>query len=147
VIAPALVEAAVDALIAQLGAAYVRTDETSRTTYGTDALKRGRPADVVVFPSTTEEVAAVVRICAERRIPIVPRGGGTGYTGGSVPLQGGVVLSLERMNRILEIDEANLLAIVGANYVLQEGRVGNVRGFQLEGQAIAQFTLSALQVQ
>ena len=116
-IAPALVEAAVDALIARLGAAHVTTDETSRTTYGTDALKRGRPADVVVFPSTTEEVAAVVRICAERRIPVVPRGGGTGYTGGSVPLQGGVVLSLERMNRILEIDEANLLAIVEPNVI------------------------------
>ena len=116
-IAPDLVDAVVDALTARLGAAHVKTDETSRTIYGTDALKRGRPADVVVFPATTEEVAAVVRICAERRVPIVPRGGGTGYTGGSVPSQGGVVVSLERMNRILEIDEANLLAIVQPNVI------------------------------
>ena len=116
-IAPALVEAVVDALTARLGAAHVKTDETSRLNYGTDALKRGRPADIVVFPANTEEVAAVVRICAERHIPVVPRGGGTGYTGGSVPMHGGVVLSLERMNRILEIDEANLLAIVQPNVI------------------------------
>src|SRR6185436_2602612 len=95
----------------------VRTDSDSRTTYGTDALKRGAAADLVVLPGTTAEVADVVRACAERRIPIVPRGGGTGYTGGSVPTHGGVVLSLERMNRILEIDEANLVAVVQPNVV------------------------------
>jgi glycolate oxidase len=117
VIAPDLVEALVDALTARLGAAHVKADGTTRSIYGTDALKRGHPADVVVFPGTTDDVAAVVRICAERRIPIVPRGGGTGYTGGSVPSHGGVVISLERMNRILEIDEANLLAVVEPNVI------------------------------
>ena len=50
-------------------------------------------------------------------MPLVPRGAGTGYTGGSVPTRGGVVLSLERMNRILEIDEANLLAVVEPNVI------------------------------
>jgi glycolate oxidase len=120
VIAPDLVEALVDALSAQLGAEHVKADATSRTIYGTDALKRGHPADVVVFPGTTHDVAAVVRICADRRVPIVPRGGGTGYTGGSVPSHGGVVISLERMNRILEIDEANLLAVVEPNVVTGE---------------------------
>jgi glycolate oxidase len=117
VIAPDLVDALADALVAQLGVEHVRLDETSRIAYGTDALKRGRPADLVVFPGTTEEVAAVVHACAERRMPMVPRGGGTGYTGGSVPTQGGVVISLERMNRILEIDEANLVAVVQPNVV------------------------------
>ena len=116
-IAPNLVEALVDAFTARLGAAHVKIDETSRIIYGTDALKRGRPADLVVFPASTEEVAAVVCLCDEHRIPIVPRGGGTGYTGGSVPSHGGVVVSLERMNRILEIDEANLLAIVQPNVI------------------------------
>jgi glycolate oxidase len=117
VIAPERVDAVVDALTARLGAAQVKTDEAVRMIYGMDALKRGRPADVVVFPATTEDVVSVVRICAERRIPIVPRGGGTGYTGGSVPAHGGVVISLERMNRILEIDEANLLAVVEPNVI------------------------------
>ena len=84
----------VDAFVSLLGAAHVKSDAESRTLYGTDALKRGTPADVVVFPGTTEEVAAVVRVCADRRLPIVPRGAGTGSNGGSVPLRGGVVFSL-----------------------------------------------------
>jgi glycolate oxidase len=70
-----------------------------------------------VFPANSSEVAAAVRICAEHRIPIVPRGAGSGYTGGSVPVHGGVVISLERMNRIVEIDEANLVAIVEPNVI------------------------------
>ncbi len=105
------------ALEGALGPSHVRTDDATRQAYGTDALKRGSPADVVVFPGTTADVAAVVRICAARRVPIVPRGGGTGYTGGSVPTSGGVVLSLERMNRILEIDETNLVAVVEPNVI------------------------------
>jgi glycolate oxidase len=106
-----------DALIALLGAAHVRTDDETRLAYGTDALKRGRPADVVVWPGSTAEVSAVVKLCAAHRVPVVPRGAGTGYTGGAVPTRGGVVLSLERMNRILEIDEANLVAVVEPNVV------------------------------
>ena len=98
-----------------VGSAHVRVDDDARVAYGTDALKRGHPADVVVFPKDTREVADVVRVCARHRLPIVPRGGGTGYTGGSVPIHGGLVISLERMNRILEIDEANLVAVVEPN--------------------------------
>jgi glycolate oxidase len=94
------------------GRAHVRLDAESRAAYGTDALKRGSSPDVVVLPADTQQVAAIVRVCLEGRVPIVPRGAGTGYTGGAVPIRGGVVLSLERMNRILEIDEDNLLAIV-----------------------------------
>jgi glycolate oxidase len=99
------------------GDAYVRVDEESRTSYGVDALKRGRPADAVMLPANTAEVAAVVRACAAHAVPFVPRGAGTGYTGGAVPLRGGVVLSLERMNRILDIDEDNLVAVVEPNVV------------------------------
>jgi glycolate oxidase len=82
-----------------------------------DALERGALADVVALPATTAEVQAIVRACASTRTPIVPRGGGTGFTGGAVPLRGGVVLSLERMNRILEIDEASLVAVVQPNVI------------------------------
>jgi glycolate oxidase len=106
-----------DALESIVGSEHVRLDDESRIEYGTDALKRGHPADIVVLPGSTTEVAAVVRACAAERVPIVPRGAGTGYTGGSVPTSGGVVLSLERMNRILEIDEANLIAIVEPNVI------------------------------
>ena len=106
-----------DELRAVAGAEFVRTDTDSRNSYGTDALKRGAPADAVVFPANTQEVAAIAKLCNEHRVPLVPRGAGSGYTGGSVPTRGGVVLSLERMNRILEIDEANLLAVVEPNVI------------------------------
>jgi glycolate oxidase len=90
----------------------VSTNAEVRHRYGTDALKRGVPADVVVFPQNTRDVQAIARLCTETRTPLVPRGAGTGYSGGAVPIRGGVVMSFERMNRIREIDEANLLAIV-----------------------------------
>ncbi|GMV22469.1 MAG: dehydrogenase [Acidimicrobiia bacterium] len=105
-----------DDLVIQLrhivGDEWVSTDVGTLTAYGVDALKQGRPADVVVKPANTAEVAAVARLCHETRTPLVPRGAGTGYTGGAVPVHGGVVISLERLNRILEIDEGNLLAVV-----------------------------------
>ncbi len=101
-----------DALRDAVGSDHVRTDEEARTTYGADALKRGHPADAVVFPGSTSEVAAVLRACTAHRVPVVARGAGTGYTGGAVPVFGGVVLALARLNRILEIDERNLLAVV-----------------------------------
>jgi glycolate dehydrogenase FAD-linked subunit len=103
-----------------VGAQYLKVDDAARATYGADALKRGREPDAVVLPANTEEVAAVVRLCAQHRIPIVPRGAGTGYTGGAVPTHGGVVISLERLNRILEIDEANLVAVVEPHVVTGE---------------------------
>ncbi len=109
-----------DALRAIVGAEFVRTDAAARETYGADALKIGHPPDVVVIPGNTAEVAAIAKFCHESRTPLVPRGGGTGYTGGSVPVRGGVVLSLERLNRILEIDEGNLLAVVEPNVVTGE---------------------------
>ena len=106
-----------DALAAVVGADHVRADAASLDTYGADALKRGHPADAVVMPEGADQISAVVKLCAARRIPFVPRGGGTGYTGGSVPVRGGVVISLERMNRILDIDEDNLVAVVEPNVV------------------------------
>ena len=100
------------AATAVVGADFVRVDEASRLRYGTDALKRGQPADLVVIPGTTAEVAAIARLCDRAGVPIVPRGAGTGYTGGAVPVRGGVVVSLERFARILSIDPRNLLVVV-----------------------------------
>jgi glycolate oxidase len=101
-----------DSLTAIVGAEHVLVDDDARREYGSDALKRGAVPDVVVRPGTTVEVAGIARLCDETRTPLVPRGAGTGYTGGAVPVRGGVLLSLERFNRILEIDEGNLIAIV-----------------------------------
>jgi glycolate oxidase len=110
-------DAFLDALRDVVGSAHVRVDEDARATYGVDALKKGHPADVVVWPGSTLEVAGVLRACSTYRVPVVPRGAGTGYTGGAVPAFGGVVLSLQRLNRILEIDERNLLAIAECHVV------------------------------
>ena len=80
--------------------------------YAADALGQpGRP-DLVIRPADTAQIATIARLCHEARIPLVVRGAGTGYTGGAVPTQGGVVLSMERLDRILEIDPLNLLAVV-----------------------------------
>ena len=102
----------IDRLRAIVGDGHVRTDTHTLEAYGTDALKKGHPADVVVWPADAIEIAEIARLCNETKTPMVPRGAGTGYTGGAVPTSGGVVISLERLNRILEIDEANLLAVV-----------------------------------
>jgi len=104
-------------LAAIVGSDHLLLDDDARVAYGVDALKRGRPADAVVRPATTMEVSRIVRACAAEDVPFVPRGAGTGYTGGAVPLHGGVVISLERMNRILQIDEENLVAVVEPNVV------------------------------
>ena len=95
-----------------VGTDHVRRDALSLAAYGTDALKVGHPADLVILPGSTREIAAVARLCHEMRVPLVVRGAGTGYSGGAVPTAGGVVLSVERLNRILDIDEENLLAVV-----------------------------------
>jgi glycolate oxidase len=106
---PADVHTALERIV---GPEYVRRDDASRLAYGTDGTKRSAPADLVVIPGSTEQVAAIARVCDERRVPLVPRGAGTGYSGGAVPTHGGVVLSLERFDRILEIDERDLVAVV-----------------------------------
>jgi len=104
-------------LRAIVGAEYVSTDAGACLTYGTDALGRGHAADAVVKPADVAEVSAIAKACFETNTPMVPRGGGTGYTGGAVPVNGGVVISLERLNRILEIDQGNLLAVVEPNVI------------------------------
>jgi glycolate dehydrogenase FAD-linked subunit len=95
-----------------VGAGHVRDDAGTLLTYSTDAtpLERGRP-DVVVFPATTEEVAGVLRIANERRVPVVPRGSGTNLSAGTVPHRGGIVLVLTRMNRLKEISAGDLVAV------------------------------------
>ncbi len=77
-------------------------------TYESDGLTSFRvtPA-LVVLPTTTEEVQGVVRVCSREHIAFVPRGSGTGLSGGALPIEGGIVISLARMNRILDVDYAN----------------------------------------
>ncbi|MBA5628613.1 FAD-binding oxidoreductase [Moheibacter lacus] len=79
--------------------------------------------DVVLKPNSVEEISKIVAFCNENLLPITPRGAGTGLAGGALPIKGGVVLSVENLNQIIQIDEKNFQVIVEAgviNYVLQE---------------------------
>ncbi len=107
----------VEQVVSIVGSTFVRDDADTLERYGVDALKRGHPPDLVVWPGSTREVAAVLALCHAHRVPVTPRGGGTGYTGGAVPVLGGLVLSLERLDRILRIDEESLFAVVEPNVV------------------------------
>ena len=100
-----------------VGVDHVRGDESSLAAYAADALGQGSRPDVVVMPGSTTEIAGIARLCNEQRVPLVVRGAGTGYTGGAVPTRGGVVVSMERLHRILVIDELNLLAVVQPNVI------------------------------
>ncbi len=68
--------------------------------------------DVVLKPRTAQEISQIMRLCNDLKIPVTPRGGGTGLSGGALPVKNGVVISMERFNKILEIDELNLQATV-----------------------------------
>ncbi|MCX6600486.1 MAG: FAD-binding protein [bacterium] len=74
---------------------------------------------VVVRPATTEQVRQIVLLANAERLPIVPRGGGTGLSGGALATRGGILLSLERMNRLIEIDERNMFAVVEPGLITQ----------------------------
>ncbi len=76
--------------------------------------------DVVVRPRTAQEIAAIVKLANKHRIPVTPRGAGSGLSGGAVPIFGGILLSCDRMNQILEIDRENMLAVVEPGVVTAE---------------------------
>nr|WP_255746300.1 FAD-linked oxidase C-terminal domain-containing protein [Lysobacter sp. CFH 32150] len=98
-------------LAALLGDGW-RTDPDERLTYGYDNSRRLAVPDAVALPTTREQVVALVRLCRAQRVPVIARGRGTNTTGAAVPVAGGVVVSFERMNRILDIRPGDRCAIV-----------------------------------
>jgi len=96
-----------------VGAGAVIADPDELLSYESDGLTLLRAlADFVVFPTSTDQVSAVVRLAAAEGLPFVARGAGTGLSGGCLPAEGGLVISLMRMNRVLEVDYDNQLAVV-----------------------------------
>ncbi len=95
-----------------VGDANVLDSDVHLQLYQYDAYLEERRPDAVVFVHSTEEVARVVKVCHDFGVPFVPRGGGTNLSGGTIPFKGGVVLEMIRMNRLLEVDKANLRARV-----------------------------------
>ncbi|MBI4849244.1 MAG: FAD-binding protein [Nitrospirae bacterium] len=88
------------------------TDKEDLFCYGFDASSMQGAPSAIVKPVSTDEVSKVVAYANKQRTPVVPRGAGTGMTGGSVPLNDAIILSLDGMNRILDIDDRNMIAVV-----------------------------------
>lgn len=95
-----------------LGAGNYLDSMEDRATYAYDATGEKCLPEAVVFPERVEQVSRILAIANDRKIPVVPRGAGSGLTGGAVPLAGGIVMVMNRFNRILTIDTDNLQAIV-----------------------------------
>ena len=68
--------------------------------------------EVVITPVNTEQVSQILRLCNQESIPVTPRAGGTGLSGGALPVYGGVLLTVEKMNKIVDLDKENLMAVV-----------------------------------
>lgn len=107
----------VEDLAAVVGSEHVLTDDLERFLYGKDAGVIRGPVTVVVMPSTTGQVAEVVRVAELHALPIVARGAGTGLAGGAVPVETGIVVSTTRMNQIHSVDPVNRSAWVGPGVI------------------------------
>jgi len=113
----------IEQLQAAVGKANVLVDPERMENYSHDETSKeqyGVMPEVVVTPTTTEGVAQVMLLANEYTIPVTPRGAGSGLSGGAIPIHGGIVISLEKMNKIIEIDEANLTVTAEAGIVTNE---------------------------
>jgi glycolate oxidase len=95
-----------------VGKENVVEDRETLICYSYDATNIRYLPDLVVFPRTPQQISGILKLANENHFPVIPRGAGTGFTGGTLPVEGGVVLVLTKMNKILKIDQENLLAIV-----------------------------------
>jgi len=104
-----------------IGPDAVATDHEALLLYGQDETEDlvFKP-EVVVKPGSTQEVSAILRLATRYGVPVTPRAGGTGLSGGALPVHGGILLSMERFNRILEIDERNLQTVVEPGVITQK---------------------------
>jgi len=109
-----------DDLISLIGASRVSTTAADLTAHSTDKWFAANPPEVVVHAESTEDVSKVLRYANEHGIPVTPQGSRVGYVGGAVPLQGGIALSLARMNQILEINIADGVAVVEPGVITGE---------------------------
>ncbi len=110
----------INQLIKLLGEQYVLFNKEAFEKYGHDETENLiYYPEVVVLPRTPTEIAEIVKLCNNNNIPLTPRGAGTGLSGGALPVNKGILLSMERFNQILEIDERNLQATVEPGVITQ----------------------------
>ncbi|MCI5166876.1 MAG: FAD-binding protein [Candidatus Electrothrix sp. GM3_4] len=103
-----------------VGKDNVLTSVEERSCYSYDASGQNFMPDAVALPESTDQVAALLRLADAYRFPIIPRGAGSGTTGGALPVHGGLVIGFTRMHRILEIDSDNMIAVVEPGVVTGE---------------------------
>ena len=104
-----------------VGEGGILTAKEDLTTYSYDGTTTwAHMPDVVVLPTTTEQVTQILKLANENLIPVTPRGGGTNVSGGSIPIKGGIVLCTTKMNKIIEINKGNLVATVEPGVILQD---------------------------
>ena len=110
----------VDELRTIVGEKYVFVDNETRYDYSHDETEDlSFIPDVVVKPANAEEIAAILILCNKHKIPVTPRGAGTGLSGGALPVHKGVVISMERFNKIIDIDERNFQATIESGVITQ----------------------------
>jgi len=102
----------IDEIISIVGKENVRTSIEERKCYSYDGRVDGAVPDLIVLPASAEEVSRILVMANTYCFSVIPRGAGSGLTGGSVPINGGVIISFTRMDRILEIDTENLITVV-----------------------------------
>ena len=100
-----------DKLREVVGAENVIVDPEKVEPYGGDAVKEKFPPEAVVFPESTAEIVAILKLANECLFPVTARGGGVGYTGGAVPIDGGIVIGTDRMKKIFELNADDLYMI------------------------------------
>ncbi len=105
-------EAALKKISDIVGADHLISAVENLAEYGTDATKLKFMPDAVAFPGKSEEISNILRLAMETGFPVVPRGAGSGMSGGALPVKGGLVISMNRLNSILLIDQDNLIARV-----------------------------------
>ena len=113
----------IDQLKEIVGKGQVSTEKADLICYSYDATQQKFLPDVVVHPQTTEQISRIMRLANTEKVPVFPRGAGSGFTGGSLPTRGGIVLTTERMDKILEIDEENLVATVQPGVVTEQFQI------------------------
>jgi glycolate oxidase len=111
-------ESIIKELAAIVGPEHLLTSPEDRWTYAYDATDLAHMPDAVVFPGSAAEISQILKLANRHRCPVTPRGAGTGRSGGAVPIAGGVVLVLTRLNRILEINRRDLVAVVEPGVIL-----------------------------
>lgn len=110
----------IDRLRNELGSDAVITDQEHMICYSYDATRIEKLPDALLMPKSREDIASILGIANSEKIPVIPRGAGSGFAGGSVPAQGGIILSLQRMNRIVEVNRNDFYIVAEPGVVTRD---------------------------